>query len=201
MKEHPILFSTEMVKAILEGRKTQTRRVLKPQPDRGGWWKVCTTIFDHNISEFCPNGQVGDRLWVRETWADMVCLASTEKGKGKGESNPIYKATADSTELKILQGHWKPSIFMPRGASRITLEITDIRVQRLQEISLEDCVNEGYPLGMPKWNETPNEKQIEISKVMRFAWYEGIWNSINGKKYLWESNPYIWAITFKASKE
>ena len=207
MKERPILFITEMVRALLDGRKTQTRRVMKPQPktceghtpnwqsqildwvgykysNREHWFCHTCGIGLHHIDEYsahgiiCPYGQAGDHLWVRETWADMVCVASTEKGKGKGESNPIYKSTADSTELKILQGHWKPSIFMPRWASRITLEITGIRVQRVQEISFQDITAEGVDDGQD-------------------IHYEELWDSINGKKYLWSSNPWVWVIEYK----
>jgi hypothetical protein len=202
IQTHPILFSTEMVKAILENRKSMTRRVVKPQPYQEGWAGLIPTYqfgeYSHGhklhgrfrqreLIEGSPY-QVGDRLWVRETWADMVCVASTEKGKGKGESNPHYKASSDSTELQILAGHWKPSIFMPRWASRITLEITNIRVERLQEIAIEDIQDEGFPL-IDEYAHTEHDLR---------CWFHQLWDFINSKRgYSWESNPWVWCISFK----
>jgi len=205
--ERPILMSTDMVKAILEGRKTMTRRVMKPQPDNEltmyslngaiNWRDELLNLDEYPYGNYtgCPYGQVGDRLWVRETWDDMVCLASTEKGKGKGESNPLYKASADSTELKIMQGHWKPSIFMPRWASRITLEITGVRVERLQEIDSWDCIYEGIHQKFfnPQYNivtDKPNSKLILD--------FHTLWDSINAKLgFGWDTNCFVWVIEFK----
>jgi len=213
MKEHPILFSTPMIQAILLGTKSQTRRVIKVKDVYKGISHFEHTTDNYWISRLivdmrglypdskpttilgnlykCPYGEVGDRLWVRETWVDMVCVASTEKGKGKGESNPHYKASSDSTELKILQGHWKPSIFMPRKYSRITLEITDIRVQRLQEISEQDAYAEGCPSVI-----------ATIAEVPMVNWYKHLWDGINAKSgYGWDKNPFVWCISFKVIKE
>lgn len=205
MKERPILFSGPMVRAILEGRKTQTRRVLNPQPKYVyGHWRlegyegrgdnrhsVLSCPFypvEYAQPEArgwfagsgCPYGQVGDRLWVGESWhintTGQVC----------------YRADGDHTAVRC-----KPSIFMPRNLSRITLEITDIRVQRLQEISEEDARAEGvgdpYDYQLPEYYEKKRLYDIGIS-VCAFA---GLWDSINRKKYPWESNPWIWALTFK----
>ena len=174
MKTRPILFNTEMVKAILEGRKTQTRRVIKPQPDKDDCWYLGRSQYQYTAKEFAVSPyakhKVGDRLWVRETWA-------TNKGTPKrlffkaDEGNPI-------TELD----KWRPSIHMPRWASRITLEITDIRAERLQEITAEGTYNEGLPKGI-------NDN--------RFEWFQNLWNSIYKKQYRWEDNPWVWIITFK----
>ncbi len=184
MKEKPILFSTEMVKAILEGRKTQTRRVIKPIPkllcvrDGAEHW----TIPNYGTGEWvCLYGQVCDRLWVRETWG----LLNTEPKDGKDKATIYYKAT-DGNKHVLRYQKWRPSIFMPRWASRITLGITDIRVQRLQEISETDCIAEGIPQQIPDYWES------------HYKAYSVLWDSINFKRgYSWESNPFVWAITFK----
>jgi hypothetical protein len=167
-KEHPILFSTDMVKAILEGRKTQTRRVIKPQP---------VLMDKHYFKDFrkdaggrvCPYGQVGDRLWVRETWLPF---------EAQGPNAFLYKADIALINLHYLK--WQPSIFMPRKASRITLEITNTRVERLHDITGADLLKEGIAHGMGG-----------------FKAYEELWNNINGKKYPWESNPWVWVIEFR----
>jgi len=196
MKERPILFSTEMVKAIIDGRKTMTRRVIKPQPKHFHYTSDAQYPSKPDGEQInCPYGQAGDRLWVRETWVDMVCVASTEKGKGKGESNPHYKASSDSTELKILAGHWKPSIFMPRKYSRITLDITNVRVEQLQEINIQkhdDVAREGWPF-------VYTGLAIEKAPVELFA---ELWDSINLKRsYSWASNPWVWVIEFRLTGE
>ena len=170
MKERPIIFNTEMVKAILEGRKTQTRRVIKPQPSG------IILVWEH-----CPYGQVGDRLWVRETW----------NAGHDGQSLPVFKAglSADLTkelEADELWSGWKPSIHMPRWASRITLEITEIRVERLQEITEEDAKAEGCVKQI-------KDGLIFDSAIHEYSW---LWDSLNAK-YPWESNPWVWVISFK----
>lgn len=156
MKERPILFSGPMVRAIREARKTQTRRVVKEiDPD-----EFVSSNEADNLALCCPYGAVGDRLWVRETW--------------QGNQGDIrYGADGDS-----LHGYngWRPSIFMPRWASRITLEVTGVRVERVQEISEEDAQAEG---------------------VAHRCDYKVVWDAINGKKYPWSSNPWVWVIEFK----
>ncbi len=184
MKERPILMQTDNVRAILEGRKTQTRRVIgipfdeKPiytsqvkWPDLGNFEVHTKDKSFSGYSYKCPYGQVGDRLWVRESFL----IDHYEKlfyKAGKVFHPEFYK--------------WKSSIFMPRWASRITLEITEIRVERLQEISREDCIKEGIErhLYMPAGEY---ERQ-------NFAF---LWDSINGKKYPWESNPWVWVVAFR----
>ena len=170
MKEHPILFSTEMVKAILDGSKTQTRRVIKPQPwdmDKA-YFKVFRKDFGERV---CPY-EIGDHLWVRETWwPSQVDLRGV-----------YYKA--DGVQCK----KWRPSIFMPRWVSRITLEVTGLKVERIQEITEEDAKAEGVP--------------IIHTEIEDISWYRPsfatLWDSLNAKRvYSWESNPWVQVITFK----
>lgn len=178
MKERPILFSAPMVRSILEGRKTQTRRVIK-QPgldmvesviDYNGYFTWDT--FDYDLRPLCPYGHPGDRLWVRETFG-----ISAHNGVV-----PFYKAT----EAIALVYKWKPSIHMPRWASRITLEIVNVRVERLQDISAEDCIAEGVL-------STLREHDAVIDLRDK---YRALWESINGPGS-WEINPWAWVIEFK----
>ena len=140
MKEHPIIFSTDMVKAILDGRKTMTRRVIKPQPTLSAFnfapylWKG--TNFDKMMLESkCPYGQVGDRLWVRETFTDLWC-SCIDLG------DLIYKATPPNAKFTV--SRWRPSIHMPRWASRLDIPIDELGVGLLRETSLADAHREGF---------------------------------------------------------
>ena len=188
MKERPIIFSTDMVKAILEGRKTQTRRVIKPQPDRvinGVPFEYLGHKY-HDASDRairCPYGQVGDRLWVRETWATQKSIDRFSPSYiGNAATVPLwYKADAVNGRSFIGLGKWRPSIFMPRWASRITLEITEVRVERLQEITFEDFKKEGIEMD-GSWDGS----------------FARLWDSLNAKRgYSWESNPWVWVISFR----
>ena len=202
MKERPIICNTEMVRAILDGRKTQTRRVVKPQPkipdnckarfdlamksrffvlslQKDIWWK------NSGISICCPY-QVGQKLWVRETY----CIDC-------GDPQPYYKANEEHPEIFP---KWKPSIFMPRWASRITLEITDVRVEKLQEISEKDYFAEG--LLMPPIEETIDgggKRFIDIDGWWKID-FKNLWNSIHKKKHTWQDNPWVWVISFRRKK-
>ncbi len=212
-KECPILFSGPMVQAILDGRKTMTRRIVKPQPT--GWtpeqemdgitWAWCVNG-DQDYSERirCPYGQPGDRLWVRETWLpdppddhtwdDHTCTYVEWSGCGaKTQDIPLalqdrkyclYRATWDGHDLT-----WRPSIFMPRWASRITLEITGVRVERLQEITPQDIVKEGLFYEPGAWADASEYRH------MRSA-FEHLWNKINGAES-WTANPWVWVVSFK----
>ena len=182
MKERPIIFNTEMVKAILEGRKTQTRRVIKPQPGYDLGYQDCGNGFaiqvgadypDNKEDErYCPYGQAGDKLWVREAFVQCI---STKIHPGP---NFVYRADTSKEAQEDYGYKWKPSIHMPRLASRITLEITDIRVERVQDITLQDKWNEGYP--------------PEIGR------FQDLWDSINEKRgFGWDTNPWVWVIEFK----
>ncbi|WP_272671775.1 hypothetical protein [Providencia sp. PROV123] len=209
MKERGIIFNSEMVRAILDGRKTQTRRVMKSQPEPsktkdGDYWFPCNkTQSMVHVSDFiprnnlmidaheffsdcCPLGGVGDRLWVRETFQVGPCT----------ESSFAYKATHCPSDLEegwseVIK--WKPSIHMPRSASRITLEITDVRVERLQDISKQDAISEGAPRG--------HHSIDVISKRFGFpdfsrSWFAQIWMDIYGEDN-WAANPWVWVIEFK----
>lgn len=191
MKERGILFRTEMVVAILkeDDPKTQTRRVIKipeyarikpcehyltPNDTHNGGVMLCydtSGCADFKVLS-CPYGQVGDRLWVRETYYSSVTNKSVlgYKADGKIPASPY---------------NIHPSIFMPKWASRIILEITDVKVERLQDITFYDAVREGMKEG------TGPESGYSIDL------YKTLWDSINGKKYPWKSNPWLWVIQFK----
>ena len=231
MKERPILFNGEMVRAILEGRKTQTRRVIKPQPDPldeefwfvdgYGWWGVCRknpeTGHPSRGDVFqCPYGQPGDRLWVRETFiiehnynlgdydppfqdGRPVKYHDADIDTDPYWEQPHYRATDPKPDF-YLDGdedpgcQWKPSIHMPRGASRITLEITDVRVERVQDISEDDARAEG----LQDWYSKANVKSL-APYMLNMDRFHDAWDSINAKRgHSWDSNPWVWAISFKA---
>jgi hypothetical protein len=192
MKERPILFSGPMVRAILDGSKTQTRRTFKGTTEHKGPYNPAYMEAHQQANgwgSICPYGTPGDRLWVRETFAQDVAgcpggisyRADHFDPKGDGPAHPMK---------------WRPSIFMPRWASRILLEITDVRVQRLQEISEEDaraegvsdggCLSCGNPEPCGCGNPQPDARD-------GFAW---LWQSIHGSDG-WHANPWVWAITFQ----
>ena len=197
MKERPIIFSGPMVRAILEGRKTQDRRVVKPQPsvvhgvhsDASITTNLCFRLGDQRIH--CPYGRPGDLLWVRETWRafepDRVRFGGRGAMSGlmmrvyanppiEGESIIEYRADHPKAS------GWKSSAQMPRWASRITLEVTDVRVQRVQEISERDATAEGF---------NPITRDCKVPK------FRELWDSTNAKRAPWASNPWVWAITFR----
>lgn len=212
-RERPILFSGPMVRAILAGKKTQTRRIINPQPvatpwgtsggitvapallwdERGAYARAAESIpatdrlpgpYGVNLigseSRLCPYGKPGDRLWVRETWQ-----------MNEPPSGAIYRADDITGHI---DGGWRPSIFMPRWASRLILEVTGVRVERLQEITEKDILAEGVTVdlaakmtGVP-WSSLP---------TMHHAWAAG-WDLINDKRAPWASNPWVWVIEFRA---
>jgi hypothetical protein len=176
MREMPILFSTEMVAAIIGGHKTMTRRVCKGA-------RELSCVLDWPI-DTCPYGKIGSHLWVRETWRPDNTFAG-------GGIPRLGIKFGHGYEWKALNpnqtGKWKPSIFMPREASRITLEITNIRVERLLDITESDACKEG----------DPNQGLI-ASENDHTTWFQYLWDSINAKRgYSWESNPWVWCISFK----
>ena len=190
MKERPILFSGPMVRAILEGRKTQTRRVDKVM-QQGYEGTIGWGIYHLKT---CPYGVPGDRLWVRET-----CNISDTKdavmylGNG-GKLGPT--APADSENWCRT---WKtcPSIHMPRWASRITLEIVNVRVEMVKEISEKDAEAEGVCATVVATTRTDdNGDSVEI--LTAIAPFSELWDSINAKRgYGWDANPWVWVIEFK----
>ena len=210
VKERPILFSAPMVRAILAGTKTQTRRVVKtpkgivslyrpfpndPQNVQGidadgiiGWYA---------IPSVCPYGQPGDRLWVRETFAKRL---DCQDGSDKAKHYVMYRAdcAGESGPTDPMNWHdygdgWTPSIFMPRWASRITLELTAVRVERLQEIGEKDARAEG--INDPLCVEV-STLATGCATYSYAAAYRMLWDKINGKRAPWDSNPWVWAITF-----
>lgn len=187
MTEKPIIMSGESVRAILDGRKTQTRRALKHQPN-AAWAKPPIYVQDGRwacrgaVSDLkCPYGKPGDRLWVRERlrrktnctmgeWPSVVCYDADEHIPGKG-----------SGEHGFLEWPWKrdtlPAIFMPKWAARIWLEVTDVRAERLQDISQADMDAEGL-----------GEQGI----------FCACWNVLNARRgYGWDTNPYVWVVEFR----
>lgn len=179
MSERQIIFSTPMVKAILDGRKTQTRRVVKPQAEKYNSVLLKPYIIYpcDNIYEFgdfcepikCPYGQPGDVLWVRETWTEI-------------ENRILYKSDLYNESCGELTIKWKPSIHMPRKYARIFLEVTNIRVERVQDITNDDAKAEGII--------RPDELYI--------AQFPALWNSINDKRgFGWSVNPWVWVVEFK----
>lgn len=192
MTERPVIFNGEMVRAILAGRKTQTRRIMKPQPEpvpgKPGeyWWpsNVFETMlmmsdfqrvgFEGAAADASPFGRIGERLWVRETFGDCGVRL-------------VYRADADdgaSCQVK----RWTPSIHMPRSACRLLLEITDVRVERLKDISESDAEAEGIDFlrHIPDVDETLSARQL----------FECLWVSIYGQES-WDSNPWVWVVEFK----
>ena len=218
IKERPILFSAPMVRAILEGRKTVTRRAIKVQPHIDASGNFCVggsnygqdgygkPVTKHFVNECCPFGKPGDRLWVRETHADIGCRLT-------------YRADLDDGgHCKVAK--WTPAIHMFRKHSRILLEITDVRVERLQDISEEQAKAEGCfftdygqqcahggtgwkDIGICPalvghqqrtgwaWDKTTSHEECLGSPRWAFA---SLWNATGGE---WDSNPWVWVVEFK----
>jgi hypothetical protein len=230
VKDRPILFSAPMVRAILESRKTQTRRVVMPpkgwpqfsqcdpfaMPPAVWWWNG-----EHErvgVRQECPYGQPGDRLWVRETFALESSVEDNKPPFNDGRPvfrpaptdeyspswfQPHYKATDQTPDLCCErtncrdcadQGygpHWRASIHMPRWASRITLEVVSVRVERLQDISEADARAEG----VTDFGNVTNDNTGEIDRDAVEA-YESLWESIHGPGS-WEENPWVWVVEFR----
>jgi hypothetical protein len=176
MKAKPIPLKTWEVQAILDSRKTQTRRVVKPQPQTLFMYMSDVNnlyaCFENSQAIPCPYGQPGDVLWVRETW-------------GQGVSGKYYyKADKGIVDQVVLS--WKPSIHMPREAARLFLRIKSVRVERLQEIKPEDAIREGYPI----------DRELAESRNVYIEWFKSLWQSINGPES-WAANPFVWVVEFE----
>ena len=208
MKEKPILFSGAMVRAILDGRKTQTRRIVKNHPlIDAEFTDEFILLPENHVADDCPYGKVGDRLWVRETcqaWEYELSGEDVVRYVADGAFRPI-EPTQNAMERWIELNSYRgkkgaivPSIHMPRWASRILLEITDVRVERLNDISEEDAIKEGIEGCVGEYYST-EDKNPEKS----FAYADGrgafkhLWESTYGLAS-WEDNPWVWAIDFKA---
>jgi len=190
--ERPILFNDAMVRTILAGTKTQTRRIVKPAKDRdiGCHMAPCELAGEVNGGNFrnCPFGQLGDLLWVREAhW-----WFKDEPDHSCGYYPP--KLTAEDVEFRSDGDDgrkvWRPSIHMPRWASRITLEITGVRVERLQDISSADAIAEGVNVH-PDHRDKPSTSIYSPVQA-----YRDLWESINGPGS-WDANPWVWCISFR----
>lgn len=218
MKLRPIIFRGDMVRAILAGTKTQTRRVMTPQPIEGGGTPVVgahhPTVVRRGIEEPgperwgasteeqswpCPYGQPGGRLWVREAWGSRSVLDAMDWHRGtmrdRTETPPgtVVDFRADYGPQQQEGCFWRPSIHMPRWASRLALEVTSVRVERVQAISEDDARAEGVSAGpSAALAETP----IGVSAREAFA---ELWDSINGEREgcSWAANPWVWAVGFK----
>lgn len=228
MKERPILFSTPMVRAIFDGRKTQTRRVIKlglppdeyemptkcefynPTVVRRGEEVAGPEVYgvsDEDHGWPCPYGAPTHQLWVRETWLP----------RAQG-TMALYRADMndfDAAGISGLYGGWKPSIFMPRWACRLILEIKNVRVERLHDISERDAKAEGIEkLHRPEFNDfwwknygptcrinnDPTERELHYFEPI--GSYRTLWDSINTKRgYAWATNPWVWVIEFQPVKE
>lgn len=214
MKSRPILFSAPMVRALLAGTKTQTRRIVKPQPPaslRGDGW--------HDLGDRrCPYGSRGDRLWVRETWycddytapdfvaaqVGYVTPRTNEEIVAEWRDAMYYRADTRTGLGKVCElipecmcdgrSPWRPGIHMPRWASRIELEVTAVRVERLQAITEEDARAEGVePFPAPR----EEEGDCWTDGKRRTA-FEYLWNEINGwNPNSWQSNPWVWVVEFR----
>ena len=203
MTTRPILFSAPMVRALLDGSKRQTRRILKADRmqhdacvrwDGDSWLLERYPVQERMSSNFgrcdrikCPYGQVGDMLWVKETFAYDVA-----DHFGKESEAAVYRATTDCDDY--FKGQWTPSIFMPRRLSRITLEITDVRVEKLNAISEEDAKEEGVTqCEGGYWNYIAGEPYQGMTALQS---YETLWEQINGPGS-WALNPWVWALSFR----
>lgn len=247
MKERGMIFNGEMVRAILDGRKTQTRRIMKVQPSDGfhpthngydldlnaHWYtpgvvdkngylqpakKDVFGVADENEGYTCPFGAVGDRIWVRETWGvvsheldedgriqpwspDRPATAIHEMPFGNGyySGHAIYAADGEFTwgdddGYEDGRSCWKPSIHMPRAACRILLEVTGVRVQRLNSISQEDAQAEGMEL--TGWRPTYSDPDSGGEVWTPYDNFAQLWESIYGEES-WKANPWVWVIEFK----
>ena len=213
-KERPILFSGPMIRAILEGQKTQTRRIVKRQrdmefdvndPTYGPYWLSYATEADGEDAKVrCPYGKPTDRLWVREThrywfpdWIDPPAYPCRCRYKAddslvelavEREEN-LQFSTPEDVGLDVESTKWRPSIFMPRWASRITLEITAVRVERLQSISGPDCWAEG--IAYAGWDPERYGSVVEC--------YRDLWESTHGTGS-WAANPWVWVVEFSRAQ-
>lgn len=204
MRERPILFSAPMVRAILEGRKTLTRRVVKPQPSANHKWlgwclssthqadegKVTWVEGDHPhamnpLYVRCPYGKPGDRLWVREAWSTHAMFDLLAPREIAARSVHYW------VDGDVQTGKRRPGMFMPRWASRILLEVTEVRVERLQDISEADAVAEGA-----ECIEVGGETGVALSEWSHREGFIKLWKSINGPDS-WALNPWVWVVSFK----
>ena len=219
MSERPILFSAPMARAILDGHKTQTRRVVKvgdtiEERDDGTRWPYFTTWThgdDGSPWASCPYGEPGDRLWVRETWryadwtedgqpwiryaaddARRLCERVSSEWAARVADIWAELSSAENVSVdgRAADRKWRPSIFLPRWASRITLAVTAVRVERLQEISEADAIAEGVLRTGGRAQLQPNH--FRPAREL----FSELWDSINEDRAPWASNPWVWVVEF-----
>ncbi|RKH14333.1 hypothetical protein D7V97_03365 [Corallococcus sp. CA053C] len=227
VREGPILFSGPMICALVAGRKTITRRLVKPQPETGESIEWLTNIvgrppsfavtrpMSSDVRELrCPYGQPGDRLWVRETWGledgkddgERVVWQADRAAAWRSNLNDRFYLASDYAPTR-----WRPSIHMPRWASRLTLDVASVRVERLHDITEEDAKAEGlacitkdggrtWKYGIPDRDGLPGTDDtgwpwVDWDVSPRVA-FERLWSSINGAES-WDANPWVWRIEFR----
>ncbi len=217
MTDHPILFSADMTRALLAGTKTQTRRVLKPQPALSFIVKCDEPYYwgdEEGETSFKIKHEVGDRLWVRESWrTESDYYNDLKPSDMSGEETLLFNADGDWSDNKSA-GRVRASMHMPRWASRITLDVTDVKIERLQDISESDAIAEGIEettgiVDIKNYGNGP----VEISGTLYFSphepdelfdcpieAYEHLWNSINGPD-AWVANPWVVATSFEVKRE
>lgn len=231
MKERSLIFSGPMVRALLDGRKTQTRRIVKPQPPAWATWVNARQHLNHesqwvpshlfawseeqtpgeplkklrrwpnkNGDEYsipCPYGAPGDRLWVKEKWA---YFGGDEYLYQQERSAVGYAASLTHLESPP-GGKWRSTLFMPRWASRITLEVTRVRVERLQDISEEDARAEGVQPFFEEFSCFSRDQRLTSGELAADAEHRAsfavLWDEINADRATWKSNPWVWAVDFK----
>jgi len=213
VKERPILFKPELVRKIIAGEKTQTRRICKKQPsgyhylqamygsspdghpfgERGLWREVGPDYPDGEDDDlWCPYGAPGDRLWVREAWAPIEADLSS----GKQWAGYIYRARYESASPEGRRA-WRPSIHMPRDACRLVLAVTNVRVERLQEITEQSALAEGMPDTRGAWEGLGGSGGRGGPREA----FRNSWDAINGKRATWASNPWVWVVSFRRLEE
>ena len=233
MKERPILFSAPMVRAILSGTKTVTRRILNPQPHRvgkrrlncaepgktpvvvtqlPGWEWRSTYVADGGdfadaLRWHSPYGVPGDRLWVKETHAFGPIVNDPDDWRDNPDDWAVsYRADGDERPWKTshdedaeeIKPPWRPSIFMPRWASRITLEVVSVRVERLHDITEDDARAEGVERDTEPCDHTRLScEEIGCMGPTYRSTFAELWGSINGERAPWASNPWVWRVEFK----
>lgn len=213
IKERPILFSAPMVRALLDGSKKQTRRIVKGMAlDWLENAKFTPEYVADPDNSMCPYGKVGDRLWVRETWRGWVCINPPSESRQLAVARYVpaqmeckrldYKATQAADNEP-----YRPSIHMPRWASRINLEIAAVRIERLNDISEADANSEGVEIHHEPWDQTIAYRDYSAPDAWIPAWMEtydtaatlsfkSLWESINGFGS-WQENPWVWVVEFK----
>ena len=221
MTEKPILFNAEMVRAILAGQKTQTRRVINLQPvgvlgaqmtrandmDVFLWhgWPHMVKSGHAPVPLKCPYGEPGDLLWVRETWATDGVRDAIKPTNLPPDSHIYYRASLneDKHEWQLhtnFGGRWRPSIHMPRWTNRIMLRIEVVRVERVAEIEPRDAIAEGVEFAERAWAQVPARnprRPIDYVEAFRH-----LWDSINAKRgFGWDANPWVWVVEFSVKRE